>query len=441
MKIIVAVKQVPVRDSLMHIDSSGKWLEEQDLSFEINEPDAYALEAALLLKEKHGGEVVVLCAGPERAGQTIREGLAKGADRAIHVVSGDLVKRDTLGVARLLSSAIAAEKADLILTGLQSDDLGLGQTGVVMAELLGLPHATIVMEMEKREGSIRVKRELEDGWFQWVEMPLARSVNHSIRNQQTPLRHPHGHKESEDQRGPAAGCGATGGADGGHGIAGARLPAAQEEGDANYRRYTRGSGRQASGHSQVRGARAMNGVLVVLEYRSEGGRTEWNRISWEALAAGQELAVLTGQSLVAALPGSRRKFRRRSWRQRRWRACMRVEHALLASYTSDGVTLALEQLVHSVQPSYVVFPHTYQVRDFAPRLAARLRADAHRGHSRYPHRRAASGLRAAVAARQVERRLSPLGGRTVLYLDAGRRVPAGDGGIGLLRGGGLPPST
>ena len=85
MKIIVAVKQVPVRDSLMHIDSSGKWLEEQDLSFEINEPDAYALEAALLLKEKHGGEVVVLCAGPERAGQTIREVPAgKGLEKPIH---------------------------------------------------------------------------------------------------------------------------------------------------------------------------------------------------------------------------------------------------------------------------------------------------------------------------------------------------------------------
>jgi len=172
MKIIVAVKQVPVRDSAIHIDSSGKWMEEQDLSFEINEPDAYALEAALLLKEKHGGEVVVLCAGPERAGQSIREALAKGADRAIHIQSDDLVKRDTLGVARLLAAAIAGEKADLILTGLQSDDLGLGQTGVVMAELLGIPHATIVMEVEKREHSIRVKRELEDGWFQWVEMPL-----------------------------------------------------------------------------------------------------------------------------------------------------------------------------------------------------------------------------------------------------------------------------
>jgi electron transfer flavoprotein beta subunit len=172
MKIIVAVKQVPVRDSLIHIDSTGKWLQEQDLSFEINEPDAYALEAALLLKEKHGGEVVVLCAGPDRAGPAIRETLAKGADRAIHIHSDDLVSLDTLGVARLLSAAIAQEKADLILTGLQSDDLGQGQTGVVMAELLGIPHATIVMEIEARDGSIRVKRELEDGWFQWVEMPL-----------------------------------------------------------------------------------------------------------------------------------------------------------------------------------------------------------------------------------------------------------------------------
>jgi electron transfer flavoprotein beta subunit len=172
MKIIVAVKQVPARDSVIHIDSSGKWLEEEDLSFEINEPDAYALEAALLLKEKHGGEVVVLCAGPERAGPAIREALAKGADRAIHVQTDGLVKLDTLGVARLLSAAIASEKPDLILTGLQSDDLGLGQTGVVMAALLGIPHATIVMEVEVHDGSIRVKRELEDGWFQWVEMPM-----------------------------------------------------------------------------------------------------------------------------------------------------------------------------------------------------------------------------------------------------------------------------
>src|ERR1700686_1236127 len=172
MKIIVSIKQVPARDSHLRIQPSGRWIEESDLSFEINEPDAYALEEALQLKEKHGGEVVVLCAGPERAAQTIREALAKGADRAIHIETGDLGLLDTLGVAKLLAAAVAPEKPDLILTGLQSDDLGSGQTGVVMAELRGMPHSTIIMQVEAREGAIRVKRELENGWFQHIEMPL-----------------------------------------------------------------------------------------------------------------------------------------------------------------------------------------------------------------------------------------------------------------------------
>jgi electron transfer flavoprotein beta subunit len=172
MKIIVAIKQVPVRDSAVRIDGNGKWIDEEDLSFEINEPDAYALEEALQLKEKHGGEVVVLCAGPERAGQTIREALAKGADRAIHIECDDLATLDTLGVAQRLAEAVRSENADLILTGLQSDDLGLGQTGVVMAELLGIPHSTIIMQVEVLDGALRVKRELEDGWFQHIEMPL-----------------------------------------------------------------------------------------------------------------------------------------------------------------------------------------------------------------------------------------------------------------------------
>jgi electron transfer flavoprotein beta subunit len=172
MKIIVAIKQVPVRDSKLRIDASGKWIQENDLSFEINEPDAYALEEALQLKEKHGGEVVALCAGPSRASQTIREALAKGADRAIHIEGDNLTSLDTLGIAHLLAAAVKTETPDLILTGLQSDDLGYGQTGVVLAELLGIPHATIIMQVEKQNGSIKVKRELENGWFQHVEMAL-----------------------------------------------------------------------------------------------------------------------------------------------------------------------------------------------------------------------------------------------------------------------------
>jgi electron transfer flavoprotein beta subunit len=172
MKIIVAIKQVPVRDSQLRVESSGRWIQENDLSFEINEPDAYALEEALQLKEKHGGEVIALCAGPARAAQTIREALAKGADRAIHIEDENLNALDTLGVAKLLAAAVKAENPDLILTGLQSDDLGYGQTGVVMAELMGIASSTIIMQVEVTDKSIRVKRELEDGWFQHITMPL-----------------------------------------------------------------------------------------------------------------------------------------------------------------------------------------------------------------------------------------------------------------------------
>src|SRR5437763_1192812 len=172
MKIIVSIKQVPARDSQLRIDGAARWIQESDLSFEINEPDAYALEEALQLKEKHGGEVIALCAGPARASQTIREALAKGADRAIHIEDENLRALDPLSVARFMAKAVAEEKPDLILTGLQSDDLGYGQTGVILAELMGLPHGTIIMQVEVEGGSIRVKRELEDGWFQHVEMPL-----------------------------------------------------------------------------------------------------------------------------------------------------------------------------------------------------------------------------------------------------------------------------
>jgi electron transfer flavoprotein beta subunit len=172
MKIIVCIKQVPERDAQVRIDSSGKWVEESDIQFAMNESDAYALEEALQLKEKHGGEIVVLSAGPERAGTTIREALAKGADRAIQVESDNLNTLDALGVAQLLASAAKQESPDLVLTGLQSDDLGYGQTGVIMAELMGLPHASLILNVEKTDNGITVKRELEEGWFQNIELPL-----------------------------------------------------------------------------------------------------------------------------------------------------------------------------------------------------------------------------------------------------------------------------
>jgi electron transfer flavoprotein beta subunit len=171
MKIIVAIKQVPERDAQVRIDPAGKWIEEAEVQFALNESDAYALEEALQLKEKHGGEVIVITAGPERAGQTIREALAKGADRGIHIESSDLGNWDALGVARLLAAAIKPESPDLVLTGLQSDDLGLGQTGVILAELLGVPHSSLILHVDVTGSGLKVKRELEEGWFQWIELP------------------------------------------------------------------------------------------------------------------------------------------------------------------------------------------------------------------------------------------------------------------------------
>ena len=165
------MKQVPQKDAPLKLNETGTWIRE-DVSYEVNEPDAYALEEALRQKEKHGGEVVVITAGPARAQQVLREALAKGADRAIHLEDAAFSAFDAGNTARALAAAIKDDHFDLIFTGLQSDDYGFAQTGVILAELLGWPHATIIMQIEKTEAGIKVKRELEAGYFQFVDIPL-----------------------------------------------------------------------------------------------------------------------------------------------------------------------------------------------------------------------------------------------------------------------------
>jgi electron transfer flavoprotein beta subunit len=173
MNIVVCLKQVPKKDSILRIGPDQKWIDERDISYEMSEADAYALEEALRQKEKHGGEVVVISIGPERVRQSIKEALAKGADRAIHLNDPIFdAAADAAAIARSLAASLKDEKCDLILTGLQSDDYGFAQVGLILAELLGLPSATIVMEVQPEEGTVRVKRELESGWFQWVRLPM-----------------------------------------------------------------------------------------------------------------------------------------------------------------------------------------------------------------------------------------------------------------------------
>ena len=208
MKIVVCIKQVPARDSVLRLNSAATWVQDTDLSFELNEPDIYALEEGLRLKEKHGGEVVLATLGPARAQQTIKEALAKGADRALHLDDPAFANLDAFGIARALGKAIEKEKPDIILTGLQSDDFGAAQTGVVLAEFLTLPHSTIIMEIQVEGGALRVKRELEGGWFQWITLPIARRADHSIRHQQAPICHAERHHGGkEEARGETDGGG------------------------------------------------------------------------------------------------------------------------------------------------------------------------------------------------------------------------------------------
>ncbi len=184
MKIIVCVKQVPSRDAILRINESGTWIQDRDIAYDVNEPDAYAVEEALQIKEKlveQGGsaEVIICSLGPDRVQMAIKEGLAKGADRAIHICDPAFDNLDALAQARVMAEVIGKEGFDLIFTGLQSDDYGFAQTGVILGELLGVPSATIAMAVELHDGnkSVRVKRELEAGWFQWYQMPTPASIS------------------------------------------------------------------------------------------------------------------------------------------------------------------------------------------------------------------------------------------------------------------------
>ena len=179
MKIAILIKQVPGSESSLPIKSDQSWVEESSVTYVMNPPDNYALEEALLIREKlEDGEVVVVSMGPERVQKVIREGLAKGADRGIHVKEQEHIVKDPITVARALSSVLEKENFDLVLTGLQSHDTGMGQTGALVGEMLGFSTATLAVETNlENNNKIKIKRELESGWFQWITMPLPASIS------------------------------------------------------------------------------------------------------------------------------------------------------------------------------------------------------------------------------------------------------------------------
>ena len=177
MKICVLVKQVPNEDAIIKISPSGDGIIEDNLTYCTNEPDTYALEEALQIKESNEDSEVVVCTlGKNSASQILKEALAKGADRAI-LINEDEKFSDPLSASKALASILKEESFDLILSGLQSDDDGHGQTGLILAELLDMTHASLVVGTEISGHKIRVKKELESGWYQWAEMDLPASIS------------------------------------------------------------------------------------------------------------------------------------------------------------------------------------------------------------------------------------------------------------------------
>tara|TARA_B100000925_G_scaffold42947_1_gene27995 strand:+ start:2059 stop:2817 length:759 start_codon:yes stop_codon:yes gene_type:complete len=177
MKIAVLIKQVPGSESPLSITNSNTWLDEEKVAYIMNESDNYALEEALLLKEDtQDSEVVVVSLGPERVKKIIREGLAKGADRGIHLNMNSNDLTDPLSIAKIFADALKSENFDLILSGLQSDDLGHGQTGIIIGELLNMSTGSLAVSTKLDGNQIAIKQELEAGFFQNVRMTLPASI-------------------------------------------------------------------------------------------------------------------------------------------------------------------------------------------------------------------------------------------------------------------------
>ncbi len=182
MKIMVCLKQVPHQDARLDVRSDGAWIQEDNIKFEINSYDTYALEEALRMKDAGGAEVVVVSIGPDRVTQSLRTALGMGADRAVHVKDPEADASDALGAAKILAAIAKTESPDLILSGLMSDDGNSAAVPPMLAQLLGFASTTSVMKVTKSNGHIVAERELEGGALEVVELsgPSVLSVQTGI---------------------------------------------------------------------------------------------------------------------------------------------------------------------------------------------------------------------------------------------------------------------
>jgi electron transfer flavoprotein beta subunit len=173
MKTFVCIKYVPdTSEAVVKVNAEGTAVDSSRFSFDINDADNYAVEEAVLIKEKHEGTVTVLSIGPKESEVMIRMALAKGCDNAVRIEDERIALYDPLMVAKTLAGAIKGQEFDLVLTGCMAGDDGQMATGVALAEFLGVPHAAMVKKVELLDGKVKAYRELEGGLMELLELEL-----------------------------------------------------------------------------------------------------------------------------------------------------------------------------------------------------------------------------------------------------------------------------
>ncbi|MDR2548770.1 MAG: electron transfer flavoprotein subunit beta/FixA family protein [Desulfobulbus sp.] len=164
MNILICIKQVPDMESKFKINGEGTWYDRADLAWRMNEYDEYAVEQAVRLKEQvKDADLTVLCIGPDQVTESIKKALAMGCDRGVHITDPDSSQREPITIATMIAGFAKDKNFDIIFTGMQSQDRGSAQVGVMVAELLGIPAVTTIVDFAYDNGSIQVKRELEGG--------------------------------------------------------------------------------------------------------------------------------------------------------------------------------------------------------------------------------------------------------------------------------------
>ena len=164
MKILVCIKQVPDMESKFKINGEGDWYDRADLAWRMNEYDEFAVEQAVRLKEQVGdADLTVLCVGPDQVKETMKKALAMGCDRGVHIADDESYKREPFQIAAMIADFARDKQFDLVFTGMQSQDRGSGQVGVMLAELLAMDAVTTIVEFSYDGGVVSVKRELEGG--------------------------------------------------------------------------------------------------------------------------------------------------------------------------------------------------------------------------------------------------------------------------------------